>query len=227
MIDTASKLSFMPLYVVGWHREKEVVEVPMMEEIEFPRGWRNLPRSLRLEIQSDERMQVYGVEVQFRARLNGLRYGLSTRCVRLVSDRLTDDRWFMYTWRVSSFLIFSFAFWCVSMLSMGVAWLGLALAGNNGNGNGNVKSESRTGTPAKESDGDESDVSSQDDQPGPSNDPFQRGIKKEESEGGLSDLPVSEVGGSHVGSGAGTGLESPEARGIQRRRSQGVEDEGS
>lgn len=73
MVDTATKLSLMPLYVVGWHREAESVNVPMMEKLEFPRGWRNLPEYLRLEIHSDERMQVYSAKVQFKARFTGLR----------------------------------------------------------------------------------------------------------------------------------------------------------
>lgn len=76
MVDTASKLSLMPLYVIGWHREAETMQVRMMEEVEFPRGWRNLPESMRLEIHSDERMQVYSAKVQFRAKFSGLRYGL-------------------------------------------------------------------------------------------------------------------------------------------------------
>lgn len=74
MIDTASKISLMPLYVTGWHREAETLKVGMMERVEFPRGWRNLPESLRLEIQSEERMQIYSARVQFRARFTGLRY---------------------------------------------------------------------------------------------------------------------------------------------------------
>lgn len=80
MIDTASKISLMPLYVAGWHREAETVNVGMMERVEFPRGWRNLPESLRLEIQSDERMQIYSARVQFRARFTGLRYVAMNQC---------------------------------------------------------------------------------------------------------------------------------------------------
>lgn len=72
-IDTASKLAFLPFYLAGWNREAEALEVQMMERIEFPRGWRNLPQSLRLEIHSDERMQVYNAQVQFKAALTGLR----------------------------------------------------------------------------------------------------------------------------------------------------------
>jgi seipin len=47
--------------------------VPMMELLEFRKGTQNLPRSLRLEIQSDSKMQVYTARVEFRARLTGLR----------------------------------------------------------------------------------------------------------------------------------------------------------
>lgn len=73
MVDTASKLAFMPLYLSGWRREAETVDVRMMEQIEFPRGWRNLPETLRLEIHSDERMQVYNAKVEFKATFSGLR----------------------------------------------------------------------------------------------------------------------------------------------------------
>ena len=73
LMDTASKLAFLPFYLTGWNREAETLEVRMMERIEFPRGWRNLPQSLRLDIQSDERMQVYHAQVQFKAALTGLR----------------------------------------------------------------------------------------------------------------------------------------------------------
>lgn len=63
----------MPLYVVGWGRESETLEVPMMEELEFAKGVGNLPQSLRLEIQSDSTLQIYTARVEFRARLTGLR----------------------------------------------------------------------------------------------------------------------------------------------------------
>ena len=75
LVDTASKISFLPLYVLGWNREAEKLQVPMMERVQFARGWRNLPDSLRLEIHSSERMQVYKAKVMFKARFTGLRYG--------------------------------------------------------------------------------------------------------------------------------------------------------
>lgn len=73
LVDTAQTLSHMPLYLFGWKREAENLDVPMFENLEFVRSWRNVPASLRLEIQSREQMQVYGVEVKFRAKFRGLR----------------------------------------------------------------------------------------------------------------------------------------------------------
>jgi hypothetical protein len=67
----------LPLYVVGWRREAETLEVPMMEKVEFARGAKNLPQSLRLEIQSDSKMQIYSARVEFRARFTGLRWGFT------------------------------------------------------------------------------------------------------------------------------------------------------
>ncbi|KAJ5512021.1 Survival protein SurE-like phosphatase/nucleotidase [Penicillium expansum] len=84
----------------------ETLEVPMMELLEFAKGARNLPQSLRLEIQSESKMQIYTARVEFRARLTGL-------------------RWIMYRWRITSFVVFSSLFWSVSMLSAGVTWLAM------------------------------------------------------------------------------------------------------
>ncbi|PWY92617.1 hypothetical protein BO70DRAFT_357758 [Aspergillus heteromorphus CBS 117.55] len=83
LVDTASKLSFMPLYVIGWQREAEKLQVRMMERVQFARGWRNIPDSLRLEIHSSEKMQVYTAKVMFRARFTGLRYGYLMGPVRV------------------------------------------------------------------------------------------------------------------------------------------------
>lgn len=73
LVNTAHTLSRMPFYLIGLKREAETLDIPMFENIEFARGWRNVPASLKLEIQSREQMQVYGVEVKFRAKFRGLR----------------------------------------------------------------------------------------------------------------------------------------------------------
>lgn len=86
MVDTVSRIWRMPLYVFGWKKEAETLETGMMEGVEFAKGWRNIPGSLRLELQSQERMQVYSATVKFVARFKGLRYVLCilslARCSR-------------------------------------------------------------------------------------------------------------------------------------------------
>ncbi|GKZ75690.1 hypothetical protein AnigIFM56816_000349 [Aspergillus niger] len=130
LVDTASKISFMPLYVLGWHHEAEKLQVPMMERVQFARGWRNIPGSLRLELHSSEIMQVYKAKVTFRARFTGL-------------------RWVMYNWRLTSFVVFGFLFWSVSMASTGLAWVVFAsLLSSRGDTSGPVvKKEDRSATP--------------------------------------------------------------------------------
>lgn len=73
LVDLARRMVRLPLYVVGWRREAEILQVPMMEKVQFARGAKNLPQSLRVEIQSDGKMQIYSARVEFRARFTGLR----------------------------------------------------------------------------------------------------------------------------------------------------------
>ncbi|KAJ5045978.1 hypothetical protein NUH16_002803 [Penicillium rubens] len=168
LVDVARRVARMPLYVVGLRRESETLEVPMMELLEFRKGTQNLPRSLRLEIQSDSKMQIYTARVEFRARLTGL----------------------------------SSLFWSVSVLSAGLTWLAMtwvlgAMPKNE------IKEEPEDSIKEESGDGDTSDESSE--------------VKKEEPEEHerlLSSYPAED---DEVGT--GSGLESAEARGVQRRRS--------
>jgi seipin len=125
MVDTVSRIWRMPLYVFGWKKEAETLNTGMMEGVEFAKGWRNLPGSLRLELQSHERMQVYSASVKFVAKFKGLRYVV----VLVISDDvfhgsiLTDrGRWIMYNFRIMSFFVFSFLFWAVSVVSAVMFW---------------------------------------------------------------------------------------------------------
>jgi hypothetical protein len=124
-VNTAHTLSRMPLYLIGWQREAETLDVPMFENLEFARGWRNVPASLRLEIQSREQMQVYGVEVKFRAKFRGLRFVITflQNLDRVRVHGLTASRWLMYRWRLLSFFAFTSMFWSVSMISSSILWL--------------------------------------------------------------------------------------------------------
>ncbi|KAK7530778.1 putative adipose-regulatory protein-domain-containing protein [Phyllosticta citribraziliensis] len=97
----------LPMYLVGWRREAETLEVPMMEAVRFERGWRNLPEVVRVEVQAVERVQVYGCAVVFEARLQGLRY-------------------IMYNYRVISVVVFSLVFWAFEMIFMLIAYFALS-----------------------------------------------------------------------------------------------------
>lgn len=91
LVDLARRVLRLPLYMLGWRREAEILEVPMMEKVEFPRGTKNLPQSLRLEIQSSSEVQIYSARVEFRARFTGLRYVFfTTGCLQRFADMKTD-----------------------------------------------------------------------------------------------------------------------------------------
>ncbi|KLJ11443.1 hypothetical protein EMPG_09748 [Blastomyces silverae] len=107
MVDTARRVSKMPLYVLGWQKEAEKLKVNMMGRVEFARKKAAMPKMLRLEIHSEERMQVYNAVVRFDAKFSGL-------------------RWIMYNWKILSFLTFSSTFWIVSMLFTSSVWIALA-----------------------------------------------------------------------------------------------------
>ncbi|KAL9575894.1 MAG: hypothetical protein Q9212_007589, partial [Teloschistes hypoglaucus] len=110
IVDAASTLTGLPWYVLGWKSESEVLQVPMFEGVEFPRGGggANVPRSLELVVESgDEKMQFYEVGVRIIARFGGL-------------------RWIMYHHRIVSFLLFTSVFWLSSMVSALFAWFVLS-----------------------------------------------------------------------------------------------------
>lgn len=77
MVDIARQLWRLPLYVLGLKREAEVLTIGMMERVQFRKGKGEVPRGIRLEIQSNERIQVYKASVRIDARFTGLRYAYS------------------------------------------------------------------------------------------------------------------------------------------------------
>ncbi|KAL8926299.1 MAG: hypothetical protein Q9208_003021 [Pyrenodesmia sp. 3 TL-2023] len=105
--DTASTLSGLPWYMLGWKSESEVLEVKMFEGVEFSRGGANVPKELKLVVEADERMQFYEVGIRILARFGGI-------------------RWIMYHHRILSYVIFTSIFWSSSMISALIAWLVLA-----------------------------------------------------------------------------------------------------
>ena len=73
LLDLAYRLSTLPLYLVGWRKESERIEIKMFDGVEFTRGTKNVPDIVRLTIEADNKMQFYEVVVKIRARFRGLR----------------------------------------------------------------------------------------------------------------------------------------------------------
>ena len=132
LVDTASTLSGIPFYVLGWKHESEVMEISVFEGVEFAKGWRNIPRYVKVAIEADEKMQFYEVGVRILARFGGL-------------------RWVVYHHRILSYLFFTTTFWMGSMLSCAVAWVLISffLSGSGGQKLGE-KQEGTDGVKVKE-----------------------------------------------------------------------------
>ncbi|KAL6718943.1 CCR4-NOT core subunit cdc39 [Lecanora helva] len=103
IVDTANTLSGLPWHVLGWKKESEVLEISMFEGVEFAKGWANVPQSVKVVVEADEKMQFYEVGVRMIARFGGL-------------------RWILYHHRIVAFLFFTTTFWSCSMLSMLFVW---------------------------------------------------------------------------------------------------------
>lgn len=134
IIETANTISALPWYILGWRNsEKEVLEVSMFEGLVFARGgWRNLPHSVKVVIEADEKMQFYETSIKIVAKFSGLRYlsifiSILTNPWRQKSTLSYSNglfyRWILYHHRIFSFLFFTTAFWMSSMFSAGLAWL--------------------------------------------------------------------------------------------------------
>ncbi|KAL5338683.1 putative adipose-regulatory protein-domain-containing protein [Aspergillus crustosus] len=205
LIDVSSKVSFMPLYVLGCKREAELLVVPMMEGVVFSRGASNVPEALRLELHSHHEMQVYSAKVAFRTRFSGL-------------------RWIMYKWRLPSFFVFSFMFWFVSMFSFSLSWIVLACFFNAG-----IKQED------EDEDEDEDEIKAEkeseyesESEPPIKKEPSERLLlSMDEPSYQFPDTILTPDSGHSEGSGSGTATESAEASGIQRRRSRLFKEEDS
>ncbi|KAL4754096.1 putative adipose-regulatory protein-domain-containing protein [Aspergillus terricola var. indicus] len=217
LVDISSKASFMPLYVLGWKREAERLVVPMMERVEFSRGAHNVPDALRLEVQSEEKMQFYSAKVKFTASFTGL-------------------RWIMYHWRIPSFFVFSFMFWSVSMFSFSLSWIVLACLSNkvvkteeedegvkeeeDSENEPTIKEEQseKLGLLDIESTTQTSDREGETDSDDGMNHLYDVGRKRR--------ITTAESGPSEA-AGSGTGTESAGPSGVQRRRSRLLKEEDS
>ncbi|KAL2827021.1 putative adipose-regulatory protein-domain-containing protein [Aspergillus cavernicola] len=206
LVDISSKVSFMPLYVLGWRRESERLVVRMMEGFQFASGAHNRPESLRLELRSQQEMQIYAAKVTFRTRFTGL-------------------RWIMYQWRIPSFFIFTFMFWSVSMFSFSAAWVILTCLFNSRGkkeDEDEVKAEDEATSEAtiKEEPFEESTIPETFRAfPSSETQRIKREVESEWEAASSQDTTMTPETGTSEISGAGTARERIEDLGIQPRRS--------
>jgi seipin len=116
LVSISKKIWSLPWYLLSLKREDETLQVPIYETLTFPRGQKNVPRSLFLEIQSPNQdparggtgraVEVYNVEVHIRAVFSGL-------------------RWWMYNHCILSFAIGTSAFWGAEVFSLALGWAAL------------------------------------------------------------------------------------------------------
>jgi seipin len=102
-IEHVHRLLRLPLYLIGWHTESEHIEVSMMESVEFDKGVRNVPTSVKIELRSGHPLEVYTVSVRFSARMEGL-------------------RWLMYRYWLTSAITGTTLFWSVEMAVLLFTW---------------------------------------------------------------------------------------------------------
>jgi seipin len=107
VVECMWRLVELPWYILGWRSEMEKLTVVLWEDLEFLRGWRNVPATMRLDVQSTRNMQIYSAKALFRARFTGL-------------------RWLMYNHRIISAIIFITSFWITELVFAGLAWAALS-----------------------------------------------------------------------------------------------------
>lgn len=114
LVSLASRVLFLAYHIFVPASETVSLTVPLVERLEFRPGSMS-PTRLVVDVQAGQTLQVYGATVTITAQLAGL-------------------RWFMHTWWVSAFVLFTSAFWfCeVFFLAMSFAVLQLLVFGGSG-----------------------------------------------------------------------------------------------
>ncbi|KAI7356342.1 hypothetical protein KC320_g2292 [Hortaea werneckii] len=116
-VETLYKLTELHWYLLNFRSESEVLHVPMFEAISFAATSRRraagkestLPDTLRVEVQSSHRLQIYSARAVFRARFTGI-------------------RWFMFSHRILAAGVFIVGFWVTEMVFSGVVWAAVAVS---------------------------------------------------------------------------------------------------
>jgi hypothetical protein len=145
LVEMAWRVTRLPWYLIGWRVESEKVGVKVLDGVQFEKGRRNTPESVRVEVRSGRGkvLQIYGVSVEFRTRFEGLRYvqspllhvyfrfcsetqphsiDLGRREVKAWILLSLNSRYIMYNYRIISLLLFTALFWTVEMAFLLVTW---------------------------------------------------------------------------------------------------------
>ncbi|KAK3349979.1 putative adipose-regulatory protein-domain-containing protein [Lasiosphaeria hispida] len=182
LVALVSRWLLMPYYLLFPHAEMSTVAVTMAERVVFGRG-AALPRSLLVEVQAGQGLQVYEASVTLTAQLEGL-------------------RWFMHHYRVLSFAVFSGIFWAIIMVvTLAVFTVPLYMifnkvVGAGGDGGSDVGGDDDDGVVGKTEERNMSDTERT--FPSSSKQPvalkYETPVKKEERRRPLSVLPAVNVG---------------------------------
>lgn len=105
LVSLASRLFFLAYHMFVPASETTKLEVPMVERLEFRPG-SMAPTQLVLDVQAGQTLQVYSATVTITAQLRGLRF-------------------FMHSWWVTSFVLFTALFWFCEVFFLGVGFLAL------------------------------------------------------------------------------------------------------
>ncbi|KAI4853641.1 hypothetical protein E4T44_00708 [Aureobasidium sp. EXF-8845] len=108
VVDLARKATELHWLILGWRLEAETIEIPVFNGVSFAKGWRNVPDTMQIQVQSSARMQIYEANVIFKARFQGL-------------------RWIMYNHRITSAFVFIGAFWGTGVLFTAICWAVLSV----------------------------------------------------------------------------------------------------
>ncbi|KAI4766834.1 hypothetical protein E4T52_00734 [Aureobasidium sp. EXF-3400] len=103
VVDLARKATELHWLILGWRLEAETLDIPVFNGVSFAKGWRNVPDTMQIQVQSSARMQIYEANVIFKARFQGL-------------------RWIMYNHRLTSAFVFIGAFWGTEVLFTAICW---------------------------------------------------------------------------------------------------------
>jgi len=108
-VELVHKTTNLPWYFLGLRNEAETLSVALFEGVSFDKGWRNVPGSMRVEVQTQQprSLQFYSAKAVFKARFRGL-------------------RWVMYNHRLASAGVFIASFWATEMVFASAAWVVLS-----------------------------------------------------------------------------------------------------